>query len=92
MPSVIPAETLAGNEHPMLNMLRYLRERVESMILEQDEGIREKLAEVRIYTAALDRLERDRDPRLMQAMVRGLPVGPILDENNPATRQQSHDK
>ncbi|KAG1722599.1 uncharacterized protein EDB91DRAFT_1255995 [Suillus paluster] len=74
MPSVIPAETLDGTEHPMLNMLPTLRERVISMVLEQEEAIREKLAEVRIYNAALDRLEQGRDPRLMQAIVRGLPV------------------
>jgi hypothetical protein len=38
--------------------LRWMRECLASLLEEQDEGIQDKLAEVKIYTAMLEKLKR----------------------------------
>ncbi|KAG2151258.1 uncharacterized protein EDB93DRAFT_1249452 [Suillus bovinus] len=45
---------------PSLMGLRWIRERLLTLLEEQCEGIRDKMAEIQIYTAILDRLKRGR--------------------------------
>ncbi|KAG2158032.1 uncharacterized protein EDB93DRAFT_1246524 [Suillus bovinus] len=45
---------------PSLMGLRWIREHLLTLLEEQREGIRDKMAEIQIYTAMLDRLKRGR--------------------------------
>ncbi|KAG2132126.1 uncharacterized protein EDB93DRAFT_1255311 [Suillus bovinus] len=45
---------------PSLIGLRWIRERLLTLLEEQHEGIHDKMAEIQIYTAILDRLKRGR--------------------------------
>jgi hypothetical protein len=45
---------------PSLQALKWMRERLLTLIEEHQEGIRDKMAEIEIYTAILDRLQRGR--------------------------------
>jgi hypothetical protein len=38
--------------------LRWMQEHLEALMEEQDEGIQDKMAEVKIYTAMLEKLRR----------------------------------
>jgi hypothetical protein len=38
--------------------LRWMRERLVALMEEQDEGIQDKLAEMKIYTAMIEKLKR----------------------------------
>jgi hypothetical protein len=56
---VLP-EKLKDTSNPPLMGLRWMRERehLVSLLEEQDEGIQDKLAEVKIYTVMLEKLKR----------------------------------
>jgi hypothetical protein len=54
---VLP-EKLKDTSNPPLMGLRWMREYLVSLLEEQDEGIQDKLAEVKIYTAMLEKLKR----------------------------------
>ncbi|KAG1727887.1 hypothetical protein EDB19DRAFT_1832926 [Suillus lakei] len=45
---------------PTLLALKWMRERLRTLVEEQQEGIREKMGEIEVYTAILTRLKRGR--------------------------------
>ncbi|KAG1787718.1 uncharacterized protein HD556DRAFT_1312470 [Suillus plorans] len=54
---VLP-EKLRNTSTPPLMGLRWIKERMEALMEEQDEGIKAKMAEVKMYTDMLEKLRK----------------------------------
>ncbi|KAG2063527.1 hypothetical protein BDR04DRAFT_1163591 [Suillus decipiens] len=79
---ITPSPQTELGELPFRAQLLLMLERLDMNLLQYEGTIKEKLGDLRVPAQTIMTVDRARDPRVMRAFARGLPVGPLL-RNNP---------
>jgi hypothetical protein len=79
----IPLPQKDLGELPFRAQLDLMLERLELNLLQYQGNIKEKLGYLRVPAQTIMAVDRARDPRVLRALARGVPVGPLWRNDGP---------
>ncbi|KAG2134722.1 hypothetical protein BD769DRAFT_1385784 [Suillus cothurnatus] len=78
----IPLPQTELGELPFRAQLLLMLERLDMSLLQYDGTVKEKLKDLRVPVQTIMHVDRARDPRVMRALARGLPMEPLWRNNS----------
>lgn len=79
----IPLPEKELGELPFKAQLVLMLERVDLKLSQYEGAVKEKLGDLRVPAQTIMAVHRARDPRVMRAFARGVPVGPLWRNDTP---------